>query len=74
MCEFDELVDDAVDHDHCYFFHQQLEKRAWKRKKKNLGWEEGCNLKWLWLVSLFPYLVALSLPSRFADVCGVAKI
>ena len=73
MCEFDELVDDAVDHDHCYFFHQQLEKRAWKRKKKNLGWE-GCNLKWVWLVSLFPYLVALSLPSRFADVCGVAKI
>ena len=31
MCEFDELVDDAVDHDHCYFFHQQLEKRARKR-------------------------------------------
>lgn len=71
MCGFDDVVDD-VDHDHYYFFYQQLKKRAWKgKKKKNLGWE-GCNLKWLWLVSLFPYL-GLSFPSRFA-FCGVQDL
>lgn len=65
MCEVDEVFDD-VDHDHCYFFHLELRKRAWKKKKKKN------NLKWLWLVSLFPYL-ALSFPSKFG-FCGVQDL